>query len=404
MKILIVHNDYQQAGGERAAVRVQIELLRRRGHTVVVFWRDNAAISGFSSLDKAAFFPQAIYNSAISREIGDLARREQFDIAHVHNVFPLISPAVYRALHQAGVPIVQTIHNFRLMCPNGLFYTHGQICERCKRGNMLPAIQLRCYRESTALSALYAGAIMIHRRVGTFGLIDRVLALTDFVAGKLAESGVIPSERIAVLGNALGEDVPAPPASRATEPALVFMGRLVPEKGVDLAIEAMAGLPDLELRICGDGPDLPRLREVVAARGLTNVRFLGFVDGAQKRQVLERALAIVVPSHWYELFPITALEAMAYGVPVLATGHGSLQSLIADGQTGLLFRPGDAASFAECARRLSSDPALAAAMGARAAAEARTRYSADVHYQALLGQYALAQAHAGSRPTAGTRI
>ena len=167
MKILQIHNDYQQAGGERTAVAAQRSLLESRGHAVLPFSADNAEIEGYSAVEKALFFPRTVFSRPIYRRLRELVRRERPDVAHVHNVFPLLSPAVYRALRAEGVPIVQTVHNFRLLCPNALFYTQGAICERCKGGNMLHAVRFACYRDSRLLSALYAGTIMLHRGAGS---------------------------------------------------------------------------------------------------------------------------------------------------------------------------------------------------------------------------------------------
>ncbi|HYF66017.1 MAG TPA: glycosyltransferase, partial [Herpetosiphonaceae bacterium] len=146
-----------------------------------------------------------VFSRPAYRRLRELVRRERPDVAHVHNVFPLLSPAVYRALRAEGVPIVQTIHNFRLLCPNALFFTRGAICERCKGGNMLHAVRLACYRDSRLLSALYATTIMAHRRAGTFAAIDRFIALTEFTAAKLVEGGIARPDRISVLGNFLAE-------------------------------------------------------------------------------------------------------------------------------------------------------------------------------------------------------
>jgi glycosyltransferase involved in cell wall biosynthesis len=386
--ILVIHNDYQQAGGERAAVQAQLDLLRANGHSVQVYWRDNAAIREYGVVRKALFFPRTIANRVVYREVSALVRRERPAVAHVHNVFPLISPAVYQALHAAGVPIVQTLHNFRFLCPNGLFYTGGAICERCAGGNTLPAIRWRCYRDSYALSTLYAAAIGLHRRMGTFGLIDRYLALTEFSACKFAASGLVPAERIRVLGNMLPaglSDRPALPSDQ--DPYVVFLGRLVPEKGPQVALEALARVPQVRLKILGTGPLEADLRNRTAQLGLCNVEFLGFVTGEAKWHILQNALAVLVPSVWYETFGLTALESMAVGRPVVASRIGSLADLIEDGRTGLLFTPGDVEDLVQKVRRLWNEPELASTMGRVAAAHTRTRFSAESHYRSLMAIY-----------------
>jgi len=159
VKILIVHNHYQQPGGEQMAVEAQVSLLRERGHRVILYMRNNAEIERYGLWQKVIFFPKTIFSRRTYREIRALVMRERPDVAHVHNVFPLISPSVYWALKDSGVPVIQTVHNFRFLCPNALFYTHGRICERCKYGNTLHAVRWKCYRQSYILSTLYASLL-----------------------------------------------------------------------------------------------------------------------------------------------------------------------------------------------------------------------------------------------------
>lgn len=387
-RILVVHNDYQQAGGERVAVRAQIDLLRAFGHEPLLYWRDSAAINDFSALQKAAFFPRTIYDPSVYREVTDLVRRERVSVAHVHNVFPLISPAVYRALHDEGVPIVQTLHNFRFLCPNGLFYTRGQVCERCKGGNTLHAVRLRCFRDSYALSALYAAAIAVHRRMGTFGLIDRYLALTEFGRRKLIESGLVGADRVSVLGNFLPQELPELAARRRHSPYVLYMGRLSQEKGPGMLIEAMALVPELELKVLGEGPELAPLRARAAQLGLTKVAFLGHVTGPAKWALLQEALATVVPSMCYETFSVTALESLASGTPVVASAIGSLPALVEPGRSGWLVPPGDVGALGATLRAVLSERAEAERMGRLAADQVRERYGPRSHYNALMGTYA----------------
>jgi glycosyltransferase involved in cell wall biosynthesis len=388
VKILQIHNDYQQAGGERTAVAAQRSLLESRGHAVLPFSADNAEIEGYSAVEKALFFPRTVFSRPIYRRLRELVRRERPDVAHVHNVFPLLSPAVYRALRAEGVPIVQTVHNFRLLCPNALFYTQGAICERCKGGNMIHAVRFACYRDSRLLSALYAGTIMLHRGAGTFAAIDRFIALTGFAATKLVEGGIARPDRITVLGNFLPAPLPAPGPWDDRPASVLFLGRLSPEKGVDVLLEAMAACPELELKIAGDGPDLPRLQARAAELGLGNVAFLGFQERPARDALLREALALVLPSAWYEHFPMTVLEASAAATPLVASRLGGLPGLIDEGRTGWLFAPGDASDLAGRLRELAADRAGAAERGRNARRALEERWSADQHYAALMEVYA----------------
>lgn len=389
MKILVVHNHYQQPGGERVAVELLTNLLRQHGHQVVLYSQDSLAIRDYGMVEKARFFPRALFSLRSYRELTALALRERPDVAHVHNVFPLISPSAYVALGQAGIPIVQTLHNFRFMCPNGLLYTQGAICERCKNGNTTHAVRFRCFRGSYALSALYALAIGLHRRAGTFERIYRYIALTPFAAAKLSESGLATSDNVSVLGNFLPDPLPSAGA-RARQPYVVYVGRLSSEKGVATLVEAAPRLPELTVRILGDGPEAPSLRQLVREQGLANVELLGHVDGPAKWEAMRNALAVVVPSRWYEHFPFVVLEAMAVGTPIVASRLGSLSSLIVPGENGLLFRAGDSSDLAQTLRSLVAWPASADAMGERARQRVEQHFTAAHQHTQLLEIYRLA--------------
>ena len=387
MKILIVHNYYQQPGGERVAVEAQVALLRERGHRVILYTRDNAEIERYGLWRRANFFPEAVFSRKTYPEIRSLVANEHPDVAHVHNVFPLISPAVYWALKDAGVPIVQTVHNFRFLCPNALFFTHGQTCERCKHGNTLHAVRWKCYRKSYILSGLYAITIGLHRHWGTFQMIDCFIALTEFTAQKLLEKGIATRDKISVLGNFLPDPLPIPGSFERREPYVVYLGRLSSEKGAEILIEAIAGLPHLGLRVLGDGPQAKALQALVLQRRLHHVEFLGHVVREEKWNLLRRAMATAVPSVWYENFPFTVLESLAVGTPVVASNLGSLPYIVEDGKTGLLFRPGDKDDLQEKLAYLVTRTKEALAMGRYGRWMTERLCSADVHHDTLKSIY-----------------
>jgi glycosyltransferase involved in cell wall biosynthesis len=388
LKVCTIHNHYQQPGGEKAAVEAQVALLREHGHSVITYLRDNTEIESYGLTQKASFFLNTVFSKRTYQEIQAIVVNEHPDVAHIHNAFPLISPSVYRAFKKAGVPIVQTVHNFRFLCPNALFYTHGQTCERCKYGNTLHAIRFKCYHDSRVLSALYALSIGLHRRWGTFGVIDRFIALTEFSAQKLLESGLTTVDKITVLGNFLPEPLPAPGSFENREPYVVYLGRLSPEKGVDVLLDALADFPDLGLKIAGDGPQAEILRIKARQRGTDRVQFLGYVAGERKWELLRHAMATVVPSVWYENFPVTVLESLAVGTPVVASNFGSLPSIVAGGKSGQLFRPGDSWDLRKKLAWLAKQPVEALQMGRYGRHNVEIKYSADVHYRTLITLYA----------------
>jgi glycosyltransferase involved in cell wall biosynthesis len=387
MRIVVVHSRYQQHGGEQTAVEAQVALLREHGHEVVLYARDNAEIERYDVWQRAALFPATVFSRRTYREIRSLAARSRPDVVHLHNVFPLISPSIYRALRDAQVPTIQTVHNFRFLCPNGLFYTHGQICERCKRGNTFHAVRLRCYRQSYILSALYAAAIGLHRRWGTFAAIDRFIALTEFVAQKLAEGNLTTPDKISVLGNFLPDPLPAPGSAERREPYVVYLGRLSFEKGVQVLIETMARLPDLNLKILGGGPIAGSLQKLTRDSGSSNIEFLGHVAGEEKWQLVRNAMAVLIPSVCYETFSLAALESMAVATPVFASNVGGIPYVVEDRQSGLLFRPGDRHDLQQKLAWLVNHPREAAAMGRTGRKIVESRYSAESHYRRLMAIY-----------------
>jgi glycosyltransferase involved in cell wall biosynthesis len=268
-----------------------------------------------------------------------------------------------------------------------LFYIRGQICERCKHGNTLHAVRRKCYRESYLLSALYALVIGLHRRWGTFQAIDRFVALTRFTAQKLLESGLATPDKISVLGNFLPDPLPTPGAFEKREPYLVFLGRISPEKGLEILLEAMAGLPHLRLKILGNGPQAQALQILSRERKLHQVEFLGHVTGVKKWELLQRAWATVVPSICYEGFPLAALESLAVGTPVVAARHGSLPWVIENGKSGLLFNPGVAKDLRAKLAWLANNRETALAMGQYARQVAKSRFTAAAHYNGLMRIY-----------------
>ncbi|MDI6695065.1 MAG: glycosyltransferase family 4 protein [Anaerolineales bacterium] len=388
MKILIVHNHYRQHGGEQVAVEAQIALLRKRGHRVILYIRDNTEIERNGLWQKATFPFETIFSWRTYREIQTLVSSENPDVAHIHNVFHRISPAVYRALKKTDVPIVQTVHNFRFLCPNALFYTHGRICERCKYGNTLYAVRWRCYRQSYILSALYGFAIGLHRRYGTFDLIDRFIALTEFTAQKLIESGLVPRDKISVLGNFLPDPLPRLGSFERREPYLVYLGRLSSEKGIDVLLDAIADWPKMELKIAGDGPQGETLRAKARQQG-SRVEFLGYVAGEKKWELLRDAMATIVPSVCYEAFPLTPLESMAVGTPVIASNLGSLPYVVKDGKSGLLFYPGRSRDLQQKLAWLVAHSKEALAMGQFGRRMVEANYSAGIYYDQLMSIYSV---------------
>jgi glycosyltransferase involved in cell wall biosynthesis len=392
MRVLLVHGAYQQFGGEDSVVRAERELLERHGDEVLLYSRHNDEIKEFSVADKASFFPQTVYSWKSSGEIADAVHGFQPDVAFVHNVYPLLSPSVYHKLHSLGVPAVQVLHNFRPFCPNGFYYTQGKICEACKDGNYLNAVQKRCYKDSYVLSGLYALTLGSNRLAGMVDKIAGFICLTEFFKIKMQEAGV-PDSKLFVRPNF----VYAPPLSVKDKDAgnyAIFMGRLSPEKGCWTLIHAFEKLPQVPLKILGTGPLEQELKDYVQAKGIGNIQFLGFKSGDEKWRLLRNSMCLVVPSEWYENFPVTVLEAFMAAKPVVASRMGGLPYIVGDGQSGLLFESGKVEELVQRIQQLVDDPAGAARMGACGRRLSETKYGPDQGYSNLMNVFSQVQATA----------
>lgn len=387
MKILLCHNFYQQKGGEDVAVLALKALLEQRGHQVILFTADNREIERYTCLQKIGFFPRTLFSVRTYRDLRQIAAREKPDIAHVHNVFPLLSPSVYIALNQSGVPIVQTIHNYRFMCLNGLFLREGRICEHCKSGKFFSGFRFKCYRDSHLLSGLYAIAIGYHRRWGTFKRIDRFIALSAFSAEQLVESGVAVPSKISILEHFLPAPLPEYRRNNFADPYVCYVGRLSHEKGIFTLLEALRRMQGLQLKILGTGPLSEEIKSYIRDHQLNNIELLGFVNGDEKYRILHGALCCVVPSECYEHFPLAVLESAAVGIPIVASRIGGLPKIVSEGETGFLFTPGSSGELRDKLELLMVKSETALLMGQQARQLSETRYSADVHYEALINIY-----------------
>jgi glycosyltransferase involved in cell wall biosynthesis len=388
MRVLIVHGAYQQFGGEDSVVRAERELLERHGDEVMLYSRHNDETKSFNSFQKVAFFPQTVYSWKSSGEISDVVHSFKPDVAFVHNVYPLLSPSVYHKLHSLGVPAVQVLHNFRPFCPNGFYYTQGQICEACRGGNYLNAIRKKCYKDSYIFSGLYALTLGSNRLAGMIDKVSGFICLTEFFKIKMQEAGV-PDSKLFVRPNF----VYAPPLSGASDAGkyAMYMGRLSPEKGCWTLIHAFEQLPQIPLKILGTGPLEQELKDYVTEKAIGNIQVLGFKSGDEKWQLLRNALCLVVPSEWYENFPVTVLEAFMAAKPVVAARMGGLPFIVEDGKAGLLFDSGNVEQLAKQIQRLAEDPAGAVRMGARGRSLSETKYGPEQGYSNLMNIFSQVQ-------------
>lgn len=374
MKILVVHNAYQQKGGEDTVMEAEVALLCSRGHEVELFSRHNDAIATMSKLATAA---NTVWSSRVATEFENTLRRFRPDVVHVHNTFPLISPAIYWVATRLRVPVLQTLHNFRLMCPQAMFLREGKVCEDCLGKLPWRGAARGCYRGSKLQSTVLAGMVTVHRAMGTWqDKVTRYIALNEFCRGKFIEGG-LPAERIAIKPNFVDFEPPAPTERQG----FLFVGRLSSEKGVDVLVSAQRQVEGSRLRFAGTGPEAPMLDKV------PGLSAMGPLQMEQVRQEMSAAIALVLPSIWYENFPRTLVEALGCGLPVIASRIGALAELIKDGETGLLFEPGNAEDLAHKMRWALANPQAMATMGRNARQQYEAEFTAERNYQQLMAIY-----------------
>lgn len=388
MHVLVVHNRYRERGGEDAVVEHEIGLLRSAGHEVTEYGRHNDEIEDSNPWGPAV---QAFWSRRTTRDFDELIRRRMPDVVHAHNTFPLISPSVFWAAARAGIPVVQTLHNFRPICPQGLLLREGRPCESCVGRMPLPAVRHACYRGSRAQTALVAGVNLVHQSLGTWSRrVDRYIALSEFSRGRLLAGG-LPAERVVVKPNSVPvpEGVPEGPRQ-----GLLFVGRLSPEKGLDTLVQAASALLPGTVRVAGSGP-MQRLLE-----GEPAVVPLGHLGRAALRTEMARATALVLPSACYENAPLAVLEAFACGLPVIASRLGALAEIVEDGVTGLLFEAGHSSALRERMVWALAHPEQMREMGEAARQRHARSYAPQENLRRLLEIYEgvlPAQARAGAR-------
>ncbi len=381
MNILLVHNSYQQPGGEDQVFAMEGALLESHGHRVVRHQAHNDAVKHRGGL---VLLAQTVWNRKAYADLRRAIRDNHIDLMHVHNTFPLISPAAYYAAAAEKVPVVQTLHNYRLFCPAATLYREGGVCESCLGKTVTwPAVVHSCYRGSKPASAVSTALIAIHRTARTWNSkVAAFIALTDFARRKYIQGG-LPASKIHVKPNFLDHD---PGMVSAVGTFALFAGRLTEDKGILTLLKAWKepGL-SMPLEIAGDGPLAPQVEE--AATENPNIRWHGWITRDRLLEKLRTAAVLIVPSEWYEPFGLTIVEAFASGIPVVASRLGSIASMVAHQKTGLLFQPGDAADLAAQIGWYRDHPSEMREMRYRARREYEQKYTSERNYHRLMAIY-----------------
>ena len=388
LRILSVYNRYLNRGGEDEVFESEASLLEQNGCEVMRLTEQVRDPNDMKISEKAILALNTIWSRKWFLAIQNLLRRERPSVVHIHNWFPLFSPAIYYAAQRTGTPVVQTLHNYRLLCPNSLFYCNGGICEDCLvSGSPLPGVFKGCYRESYAQTMVLASMLTIHRLLRTWDRkVDVYIALTHFGRNKFIEGG-IPKEKIVVKPNFV---YPDPKMLETKGDYALFLGRLSVEKGVKTLLDAWKKIPDFPLKVVGDGIYRSELHEMAQRGDLSNVELVGLLPHAEGMQRLQDARFLIMPSVWYEPFGLSIIEAFACGKPVVASRLGGMPEIIEDGKTGLLFEPGNPDDLAAKVRWLIDHEDAAAQMGKAARAEFEAKYTAEKNYEMLMDIYEMA--------------
>lgn len=376
MKILHVFNRHRSGGGADNAWDATIALSRRRGLDVDIFERDSRHLSS-GLTGKISAFAQGIYPQGALRAFARRLAQDRPDIVHSHELYPMLTPWLFRICADAGIPVVHSCYDFRMTCPIATHHDGAAVCTRCPDRGAHQAVLRNC-RDSLPESTAFALRHTVAEWRDLYRHVSRFIVLTDFSRDWLHVRAGVPLDRISVNECAI------PAASDPVDPAsgryIAFAGRFVPEKGLDVLIRA-ARLAQVPIHVAGPpGSDPAPLR----AQGISVTITTG---PGSLATVYRGARALVVPSLWFETFAIVAAEAMAHGVPVIASRIGALNDTIREGRAGLHFTPGDAVDLARQMRRLWDDPMLCRRLGAAAHDDVRTRFNADVHFDRLVAAY-----------------
>jgi glycosyltransferase involved in cell wall biosynthesis len=392
LNIVSVHNRYLMAGGEDQVFESEARLLRERGHQVTLIEEHNAYPDSVSK--KIGMAVDCVWSRRWNREFRAVLQKLRPDIVHVHNLFPRFSPSIYYACHRENVPVLQTLHNYRLLCASAELYRDGKVCEECIDHSVLRGIRYGCYQRSKLGTAVVTLMVGVHRSLRTWtNMVDCYIALTEFARQKMI-SGGLPAERMRVKPNFV---LPDPGAKSGSGDYALFVGRLVNSKGVLAMLEAWKQLPNVPLHIVGDGPCLEQIEAEEKNGTIPGMTYRGRLPRADTLAAMKNARFLVFPSEWYEGFPVTIAESFACGVPVVCTRLGAMREIVSDGVTGLHFQVGDVQDFRRKVDWAWNHPGEMDIMGRRARQEFERKYTAGRNVTMLEEAYEFAMASRGKQ-------
>jgi glycosyltransferase involved in cell wall biosynthesis len=389
MKILIIHNFHRSGApsGDDIVVKQEIQLLKSYGHEVVLFSKNNDDFEKLNFIKKIDTFLHLDYSQNVYKELISLIKSEKFDIAHIHNIFPLITPSVYFALKASGIPIVHTLHDFRFFCANAFLFRNGKFCELCPLKSPIYSVIHRCFKNSLVGSFFVYAYLKKVKSRSYYKLADKYICLTEF-SRQLYEKYGIPDKKLKVKPN-FCEDLFKNTKSQQKEDYFIYVGRLSEEKGIRTLIEAFSleKMRNVKLKIYGSGPLEDEIMSTVKIKKLSNIEFLGFRPRDEVVKTMSSAVALVFPSICLESFPMTIIESFSAGTPVVASDFGNMKNLVKQNHTGLLFERGNPEDLAEKILYLYNNRELAYEMGENAREEYLQKFTPEVNYNILMQIY-----------------
>lgn len=381
IKVLIIHNYYKISGGEDSVVENEAELLRQNGHEVILYTRHNNEINNKNIFNKINLFLGTFFSLKTFIDARKIIKKEKIDILHIHNTLPLISPSIYYCCIGTDAKIVQTLHNFRLLCPAATFTKNNKVCEACVEKNLLCSIKNKCYRNSLVETTVSALNLIIHRILGTYNRVDAFISLTEFNKKKFSK--LISEQKIFVKPNFVSSQC----ESTGNREYFLFLGRLDELKGIMLLLNAWKGIKEDELWIVGGGPLEKNIIEFIKSNNIKNIKLLGYKDKKDVMQIISNAKALVVPSQWYEGFPMIIAESFSLGKPVISGNIGNLSEIIENEVNGLLFTYDSVNELRNCIYKINKNDKLLYELELGAKDCFNTKYNEKINYKILIDIY-----------------
>lgn len=377
-RVLIVHNYYQVPGGEDTVVANEKKMLEDNGHEVILYSRNNSELKKISKFQKLYLLFTTIFSLRTYREVKKIIRENNIDIVHVHNTLSLVSPSVYYAAFSCKVPVVQTIHNFRLLCPSATFYRDSHICEDCVNKGLKCSLKHKCYRGSLSQTLACVLTLLVHQALGTYKRLNYI-CLTEFNKQKLLELNKkkkrINMDKVFIKPNFVNIDRTVIPYEKRKN-QFIFVGRLDKLKGINLLVETWKGIKSANLIICGTGPEEAWCKKYIRENNISNINMMGFIPNKQVLEMIAESKALILPTQLYEGFPMTIVESYSCGTPVIGSNIGNVRSIIEEGITGLTFKFDSVKSLREAINRLDD-------MTHGSRAKFVGEYLPDINYQQL---------------------